>query len=344
MSLHIKSCCSRWVHRLCLLLGVALLFAGCSVGKPSDTIRIGVAVYDQQDTFISTILKNMEQIAQQAEIDNQVKINLSVSDGGGNQTKQLEQIGRYLNQGYDMVCVNLVDRTSAAIVIDKAEDADIPIVFFNREPVEEDINRWEKVYYVGAKAQQSGTLQGELVVDAWEKDHRTLDKNRDGILQYVMLEGEPGHQDALLRTEYVIKSLTDHHMQVERLVGDTANWNRGQAKAKVQKWIEAFGDEIEAVLSNNDDMALGAIDAFEDAGLKIPLVVGVDATKSALEAIEQGKLYGTVLNDGYGMAETMIHLALCLRNIAGCQMPSVEDGHYIWLPYQTVEKEDMIIP
>ena len=91
-------------------------------------------------------------------------------------------------------------------IIDAAKEKDIPIIFFNREPVEEDMRRWDKLYYVGGKAKQSGELKGELAADLI-KVNPQADRNNDGKIQYVILEGEMGHQDAIIRTESVVESL-----------------------------------------------------------------------------------------------------------------------------------------
>lgn len=157
-----------------------------------------------------------------------------------------------------------------------------------------------------------------------------------------MLEGEPGHQDALLRTEYSVKALTDAGVAVEKLASDTANWNRGQAAARTRRWIEEFGPEIEVVFSNNDDMALGAIDAFQAAELTLPLVVGVDATAPALEAVRSGQLWGTVLNDAQGIARTILDLALSLSEGQDpAEAVELEDRHYVWLPYRRITREEL---
>ncbi|MCI8971925.1 MAG: substrate-binding domain-containing protein, partial [Oscillibacter sp.] len=244
-------------------------------------------------------------------------------------------------RGCDVLFVNLVDRTAAAVIADKAEAEGVPLVFFNRQPVAEDIQRWDGIYYVGADARESGELQGRLVLEAWQTDREALDRSGDGILQYVMLEGEPGHQDSLLRTEYSIKAVTDGGVEVEKLANETANWNRAQAAARTAQWLEEFGEGIEVIFSNNDDMALGAIDALADTPRdRWPLIVGVDATAPALEAVAAGQLYGTVHNDGRGQAQAMIALALALWN---GEDPAVEltDGHYVWLPYRQVTLENL---
>ncbi|MGE4277232.1 MAG: galactose ABC transporter substrate-binding protein [Lawsonibacter sp.] len=345
----IKSCSSRSHpdRLISLVLTAALLLpmlTGCRSGGETEgkTLRIGVAMYTQDDTFISTIVQDLERMAQEEEGEKPFKINLSTADGRSNQTTQLDQVDRFLTRGCDVLCVNIVDRTAAAVIIDKAEEAGVPLVFFNRQPVAEDIQRWDRIYYVGARAEEGGTLQGQLVLNAWQSRQDELDRNGDGVLQYVMLEGEPGHQDALLRTEYSIKALTDAGVEVEKLVSDTANWNRGQAMAKMQRWLEEFGPEIEVVFANNDDMALGAIDAFHEAGAELPMVVGVDATAPALEAVKSGELYGTVLNDAQGIARAMLDLMLALTEGGDpADTMELEDGHYIWLPYQPVTQGNL---
>ena len=351
MRLKIKSCSSRSCRppggeRRLLLLVALLLLSACSPRQePDDRLRIGVALYTQDDTFISTMAQNLEQLVQEEESRIGQKITLFISDSRSNQTTQMDQVDRFLNRGCDVLCVNLVDRTAAAVIVDKAAEAEVPLIFFNRQPVDEDIQRWDQTYYVGASAPESGTLQGRLVLDAWQSGRDRLDRNGDGVLQYVMLEGEPGHQDSLLRTEYSIRAVTDGGVEVERLARDTANWNRAQAAARTRQWLEEYGDQIEVILSNNDDMALGSIDALSETDRALedwPLIVGVDATAPALEALAAGQLYGTVFNDGRGQAQAMLDLALALYTGADpAQAVELEDGHYVWLPYRPVTREDL---
>ena len=174
-----------------LLLLALLLLAGCSGSSREGpvTVRIGVALYQQDDTFISTVVQHLEQFAREEEQARDIKLNLNVADGRGSQSAQNEQVDRFLSQGYDVICVNIVDRTAAAVIIDKAQAAGVPVLFFNREPVEEDLARWDGAYYVGSDGAQSGQLQGGIVLDAWRADPAGLDRSGDGVLQYVMLEG-----------------------------------------------------------------------------------------------------------------------------------------------------------
>ena len=330
------------------LLALAALLrglCGCAGGRETPTIRVGVALYLQEDTFLSTVVQDLQQLGLSREAELGVKINFTIADARSSQTSQNEQVDRFLQQGCDVICVNLVDRTAAAVIVDKAQSAGVPIVFFNRQPVEEDLERWDQAYYVGSKADRAGILQGQIVLEAWEKDPAALDRSGDGILQYVMLEGEPGHQDALLRTEYCIKTLTDAGVAVEKLDSNNADWVRGQATLRMQQWLEIYGGAIEVVFANNDDMALGAIDACLSAGMteeELPFIVGVDATPPALEAVAEGTLKGTVQNDAAGQAESILNLCCAL---AGGGDPAsaveLEDGKYVWLEYTAVTKENL---
>lgn len=332
----------------CIIAALTLLLTlpACRAdGESSSTLRIGVALYQQEDTFIDTVARELQRVALEEEQARNVKINLYITDGKESQTTQNEQVDRFLERGYDVICVNIVDRTAAAVIIDKAQAAGVPVIFFNREPVEEDLRRWKHAYYVGLPASDAGVLQGELVLDAWRSHEGALDRNGDGVLQYVMLEGEPGHQDALLRTEYCISTLTGAGVATEKLASDAANWQRGQAAVRMRQWLREYGKDIEVVFANNDDMALGAIDACTEAGLDkntMPFIVGVDATPPALEALREGTLKGTVRNDATGLAENIMGLAVSLS--AGgepSQNVTLTDGSYVWLHYEAVTAESL---
>jgi methyl-galactoside transport system substrate-binding protein len=298
--------------------------------------KIGVAIYKFDDTFMSYVRRNIEESAKG-------KAELNVVDSQNQQPTQNDQIDQLLVQGYGALAINPVDRTAVSVIIDKAKAKNVPVVFFNREPAAADMAKWDKVYYVGAKAEQSGMLQGEIVVDYW-KANPGADRNKDGKLQYVMLTGEPGHQDALLRTEYSIKAITGAGIQVEKLAEDTAMWDRVKGQEKMVAFLAAHGDKIEVVLANNDDMALGAIEALKAAGYftgdKMMPVVSVDATPPALDALEKGTLLGTVLNDAPNQGKATFDLVFALATGAEVKTATapLTDGKYVWVPYQKVTK------
>ena len=194
--------------RLLLLFFSALLcLSACRGRKPEGKkkVRIGVSVYDGYDTFISELTTAFREAAA-AEARS---VQIELSDAGRSQEVQDKAVRQMLDNGCDIICVNLVDRTAPGKIIDMAKKKNVPIIFFNRELVEEDLERWDKLYYVGADAKESGVLQGELAA-AYLKAHPEADRNQDGVIQYVVLEGEAGHQDAILRTEYAASTLKLH--------------------------------------------------------------------------------------------------------------------------------------
>ena len=308
-----------------------------------NDIKIGISVYEQDDIFISSIISNIENIAKEKRNEGSYNITLNVEDAKSNQYNQNEQVDMFIDQGYDVMCINLVDRRSAANIINKAKNANIPIIFFNREPVEEDMNMWNKVYYVGAQAEQSGMMQGDIVIEKCKNNPSDVDKNGDGKIQYVMLEGEQGHQDASIRTEYSVKRLVDSGIKVEKLGSEVANWSRTEASEKVARWIEKYNDKVELIISNNDDMALGAIDVLNKSKIKnnMPLIVGVDGINDALKAIDNRQMTGTVISDAYKQGKAIFDTALRVSSENILDNDNGIDERYIRIPHVIVTKENV---
>lgn len=331
-----------------LLLCVLLSLTACDVANPppvpKQQVKIGISVYDQFDTFIGVLMGYFRTNVQKAQRDEGITYTLMEESAGGNQATQNSQIESFIAAGCDIICVNLVDRTEASTIIEAAKAANIPVLFFNRELVEEDLERWDQLYYVGAPASQSGVIQGEIILDICRKTPERIDKNGDGILQYTMLEGEAGHQDAIVRTEHSVGTV-QKCFPLERLEDEIANWNRAQAETKMTQWIEEHGQSIEVVFANNDDMALGAIDALKKAEIPQdfwPMVVGIDGTPVGLAAVAAGEMAGTVYNDAAGQANALFTLArsLVIDGAPASDLP-LQQGKYIRLDYMMITKENV---
>ena len=333
-------------RKLLFIVTLCLLTASCtetSTQEPKRNIRIGVALYDQYDTFISSLFSKFSSYARQVEQESGITITIMQGSADGNQLVQNSQVESFIEAGCDVLCVNLVDRTDAAVIIDMAGANQIPVIFFNRELVEEDLEREDKLYYVGADALESGRIQGQIAADLWKDNIEGIDKNGDEIMQYVMLEGEAGHQDAIMRTEYSITEVSIAGIKLERLGHEIANWVRSQAETKMSQWLETHGGSIEVVFANNDDMALGAIDALKRAEIPYkdwPMIMGIDGTDAGRDAVIRGEMTGTVFNDAKGQAESMMDLAYAL--CVGSQLPELEDGRYIRLPYQAITRSNVM--
>jgi methyl-galactoside transport system substrate-binding protein len=318
--------------------GMMAFAAGGQQGGSNGQPQIGVAIYKFDDTFMSYTRNAIQQNAQGKAV-------VTTVDSQNAQPTQNDQVDQFITKKMNSIAINPVDRTAAGAIIDKAKAGNVPVVFFNREPFTEDMNKWDQVYYVGAKAEESGAMQGEIVAEYW-KANPGVDKNGDGVLQYIMLKGEPGHQDAELRTEYSIKAVTAAGIRVQLLAEDTAMWDRPRAVEKMDAFWARFGDQIETVFCNNDDMALGAIESLRKAGFfsgdKYLPVVGVDATAPALQALAEGTLLGTVLNDAQNQGKATFDLAYALATKANPASAGwkITDSKYVWVPYQKVTRDN----
>jgi len=328
-----------------VLLALVLCFSFVG-GVAAQTPKIGVCIYKFDDTFMSYVRNQIETAANGKAV-------LSVQDGQNDQPRENDQIDQFIVSGMNALAVNFVDPTIVNVVISKAKPKNLPLVIFNREPPAADMAKYSKAYYVGAKAQQSGTMEGEIMAAYW-KAHPEADLNHDGVLQYVMLIGDPANTDAKYRTQYSIEAVQKAGIKVQCLASDTAMWDRPKAQEKMAAWLTAYSGQIDAVFANNDDMALGAIEALKAAGYfkngKYMPVVGVDATPPALDALDQGTLLGTVLNDSARQGQATFDLAYSLAMgraphtdvapLANADGAADPNGHYIWVPYVKVTKDN----
>ena len=334
-----------WILTAVLLAGwLSLALEGCAGRQAPQKryLRIGVVMYDVNDTFLSELIACFREDAKSLQTEER-SINVTVRDGEKSQRTEDSCVEELIDGGCDVLCVNLVDRTAPSRIIDMAMERDIPIIFFNREPVKEDLAQWDRMYYVGSDPEESGVMQGELAAD-YIRSHSGVDRNKDGVIQYVLLEGEPGHQDAIIRTESAVSTLTREGVQLEKLSRQIANWNRAQALTKMSQMMTQYGSRIELVLANNDDMALGAIDALRQAGItegSRPAVFGIDGTKEGLQAIVDGTMAGTVYHDKEGQAMTMAKLAAALYDGEDLSSFHLKDWTYCYLPYQKVTPENL---
>lgn len=324
-------------------MGIQLL---CScAGRPeekTDKVYVGVACYNQRDTFLAELLecfKSQMKDLEEADLETVV----AIRDAAGSQRTQNDQVQELIDAGCNVLCVNLVDRADPSEIIDLARENEVPIIFFNREPVAEDLMQWDQLYYVGADAKESGVMQGELAAEAILENDQ-IDRNNDGKIQYVVLEGEPGHQDAIIRTENAVDTIKSKGIKLEKLSYGIANWNRAQAQNRMQQLISQYQNEIELVLANNDDMALGAVDAYKklnrtEAGM--PVFFGIDGTDVGLDAVREQEIAGTVYNDKEGQAEAMAKLAVSIVIGEGAEDIETENGRYIYLPYFKVTTDNI---
>ncbi len=313
--------------KFALALAAALmvsLFAGCS--KPAEnpgsasgsdastsqtttgeTKKIGVCIYKFDDAFMTTYRNALQEILEGKGYE------VTVVDGNNDQAKQNEQINTFITQGVDALIINPVMTSAADQIIATVKDADVPTVLINREPTAEQMAVYDKLVYVGCDARQSGTMQGELILGTENQG----DINGDGKISYIMIQGDPENIDAQYRTEYSVKALEDAGKAVEQLDLQRGDWDRNKGQEIAQNDLAKFGDQIEVVFCNNDDMAIGALQAIQAAGRTVNkdiYLVGVDALDAALNEVANGNMTGTVLNDANGQASKAVE---CMENLLG---------------------------
>ncbi|NLA52833.1 MAG: substrate-binding domain-containing protein, partial [Clostridiales bacterium] len=223
--------------------------------------------------------------------------------------EQNNQIDTFIAQGMDVLIINLVQSSAAATIIEKVKAAGIPTVFINREPVEEDMQLWDKITYVGADARQSGTFQGEIIAATENKG----DFDGNGTIDYVMIVGDPENVDAQYRTQFSIQALEDAGLKVNKLFEQRGDWAQEKGQEISANALAQFGDQIDVIFANNDGMALGAIQSIESAGRVVGkdiYLVGVDALPEVVQLVMEGKVTGTVLNDHIGQSHTAADVAI----------------------------------
>ena len=273
--------------------------------------KVGVCIYQFADNFMTLFRTELENYLVSQGFS---KDNITIVDGANDQATQTNQIQNFITQGVDVLIINPVNSSSAATITDLVVGADIPLVYINREPDADEEARWSanswNVTYVGCDARQSGTMQGEIIVDLGQDK---VDLNGDGKIQYIMIEGDPENVDAQYRTEFSVKALEDAGWTVDCLDDQVGNWDQATAQQLVANSLSAH-PETEVVFCNNDAMALGALQSIEAAGRKVGediYLVGVDALTEALEDVLAGTMTGTVFNDhiaqSHGAADAAIN-------------------------------------
>jgi methyl-galactoside transport system substrate-binding protein len=312
---------------------VSALVLGCSDSKMP---KIGVALYRVDDAFISTARRALEAQAQG-------KARLSIVDGQNQERIQAAQIEAMVSDKADVIILNPVERISSpATRAFRAKSAGIPLIFFNREPPATTIKSWEKIYYVGTQTEESNGIQAEILVE-YCKASTQADRDGDGVVRYVILRGESGLIASDARDAYRNQVFEASGLSFAKLDEATANWSRSEAQQKTAALIEKHGKAIEAVLCDNDEMALGAIAAFKIAGyfkgnLDFEPVLGIDATAFALEAINEGSLLGTVRSDAAAQGRMVFGLAYDIATGKDISSWALKDGHYLYMPYQKVTR------
>jgi len=296
-----------------LIVGMSLWANGGSEGKEKQ-IHIGVAAAKFDDKWMSYMHDGMRAAAEE------LGVKLTMVDGKDDPAVQQGQIDTLITQGVDAIVIVPVDQSAIGPLLDETEKAGIPLIAVNRAPGEPNLSRLAT--YVGSDSLYAGTVQMLEVV-------KLLGEKGD----CVVMHGGYGHEAQVNRTQGN-HDVADKYPGINIVREDTASWDRAKGLELMENWIQA-GFHIDAVVANNDEMAIGAIMALEQVGMLDDVIVaGVDATPDALQYMESGKLNVTVFQDAYGQGRGGVEAAV--KAAKGEDLPK-----FINVPYELVTPENL---
>lgn len=320
----------------CMLLG---LFAGCGAGDTpadvtgdagtaapapapapasGDKLKIGLSI-SARDQWVS----NMEQAAldQAAALE----VELASFDANTDPITQINHVQTCAADGYDAMIVHIVNTDNAQEILDAA--GDMKVVFVNRV-VDENLFKEGEIVYVGSNEEEAGGYQGEYIANRLKDEGKTE-------ANIAILTGTLGMQAMVLRTASAKEALEASGLTVNYVFEDTAEWDRAKAMDKFTQFIGS-GKPVDAVICNNDEMALGAIEAMKTSGTKQILcpVAGIDATSVALESIVSGDMAFTVFQNAVGQGGGAVEAAVKLVNGEPCDL-------YTWIPFEPVDQDNV---
>ena len=281
------------------LLTATAICAVMGTTAQAENIGVSMALFD--DNFLTVLRNGMGDHA--ASLDD---VTLQIEDAQNDVGKQLNQIQNFVASGVDAIIVNPVDTDATVAMSQAAADAGIPLVYVNREPVNVD-DLPENQAFVASDEKESGTLETQEICRLLKEAGKTEAKA-------VVLMGELSNQAARMRTQDIKDVIATPECSFIQIVEEqTANWSRTQAADLMTNWITS-GLEFDAVISNNDEMAIGAIQALKSSGVSMDdiIVGGIDATQDALAAMEAGDLDVTVFQNAAGQGQGAVDAALSL--------------------------------
>lgn len=317
-----------------------------------NTVKpINVAVFFDNENAM--YISNLKGCLENIEAKNNNKVKFTYFDAKDNQSLQNESIEKALNRNYDVFIIGIVSQNLKDVesTLSKVMERNIPIIL-NPDPSPEIVNfmrPYGKFVVVGADFEQSGNMEGNILANEWKTSQGAMDKNKDNILQYVMLKGRIGSPLTSFRTKYSISALNDAGIKTEELAEIDCEWLEDCAKSSIESIFLKYGDKIEAIISNNDAMAIGAVKALQKYGYnngnkeKIIPVVGIDGMPEAKEFIQKGYILGTAVVEPCDLAEVLynigMNLAVGKSPVKDTNYKLGETGYTVHLVYKEYKKE-----
>ena len=275
----------------------------------NEYTHIGIAVYDMDDTFMSDYIDKLQNELETCTFNGK-KILYEIFDAEGNANRQEHQLQYMYEQNFDALLINLVTPSSAASVLNETANHKLPVMLFNRETDKKDLSISKQTWYVGTQAKKAGAIQADMLQNAWKENQKKLDHNKNNTLDYILIEGEQTHFDSIRRTNGFLEN--SQNLPLHQLANLSADWQRQLATEKFANLDKTLIHSAEAVICNNDDMALGVYDYYKQHNMSLPLIIGINNNPEMHQKIKSGEIYGTVDND---INSQITHICKLLKDI-----------------------------
>jgi inositol transport system substrate-binding protein len=298
-------------------LAMAGIFVTCKGGASSEKVLVGYVINNMNDTFQTYIVD-----AFKGYFADKPEYTVEVQDAQEDVVKQQDHVDNFIAKGAKALVVVPVNTSAMGPITKAAQDAGIPLVYVNRNPFGES-NPPAGVYYVGSQEIVAGTLQGEAMGAAL---------NGEGGV--CILVGKLDNEGAILRTQGNKDALGAKFPNIKVLAEETGNWQRDQGMSLTENWITTYGSSLKGILANNDEMALGAVEATKLANRTDILIMGVDAIPDARAAVGTGDLAATVLQDADGQGSGAADAAF--KALTGQSQDPIN-----WIPFVLIDKNNL---
>lgn len=339
-----------------LVVLLALVLALSAVGAFAEEVKeydIRALIWKYDDTYGSSVRQAMQETVDELNEEGEYNIKFTMYDAADDMAKQVEQATMLVGEKPDFVIINLAEVASGQQLVDMFTEAGIPFLFYNKEPSAETVQSVvvdSGSIFIGTTPREAGDMQGEILAEMWAADPASIDVNGDGKVQFVEFMGEPNNPEAIARTQYSEETAVAQGVPLDPALDEyiiVANWDTAQAQEKMTPTWTATEGNIEVVFVNNDDMGTGVVAAMNAFGYNTGnegdpsiIVIGVDATASALEAIKAGKMTATVKQDGDAMGYANVMIALNYLEtgswLDGTDYEYAADGYSVRIPYAKI--------
>jgi methyl-galactoside transport system substrate-binding protein len=328
-----------------LLLSNIIPYNAYALQNSTNQTQLKAAVFinNFDDLFLYEIKKNLEDI----QAENKNKVEFTFFDAKENQGSQNESIEKALNENFDLFVLRPVSKNISDLegIFNKIQQKDIPlIILYEKTPSIVNLLRsYPRAVIIDTDLVQSGILEGKILVNAWNANKEVLDKNKDNIMQYILIKGPSDSNITTIRNKYSIQAINESGIKTQELSSVTCNFLEECARTAVESMFLNYNNKIEAIIANSDSMAIGAVKALQKYGynkgdpFKYIPVVGVDALPEAQKLINQGFMTGTVRQNPREHANAIYSIGMNLVSgvppLSGTNYKFDETGIAIQLPY-----------